>query len=72
MQNLALSLAVIAAFICIAAGIWGLYKGHLARTKALLMIAVGFVLLGNAWLWATMPRVQGQLPSAATLEAAQP
>lgn len=71
MQTLALSLAVLAALLCLGAALWGMVKGRMARTKALLMLAVGVVLLANAWLWATMPRLDGQLPQAEQA-AAQP
>ena len=69
MQTLSLSLAVLAAFLCVGAGLWGLMTGKIQRTKALLMIAVGAVLLVNAWLWATMPRIDGQVPQAQSQEA---
>ena len=72
MQKLALSVAVLAAFLCIAAGLWGLIKRGMPPVKAILMIAVGGVLLLNAWLWATMPRIDGQVPQAHSAAMPQP
>ena len=70
MHNFALSVGVLATLLCLVAGLHGLVSGRMPRRNAYLLLAVAAVLMFNVWMWATMPKLQGEIPKAQDVAAA--